>query len=203
MTDELVKLVVLDPDTILLEEGEQAESLYVILAGQVDIRRKLAENDETRKQFRLAHNTGELLGTHANVNMGTYGELIKEKCYEINDWDKSILGIETIQPKDSTLRSPYTFITSRYQTQNCGKVLALKIDPEQFHDQNLARDFCRRLLVRQRDFYQNIGTTQKAVSKGLSKMLDFDIIKGKLRTDMLSQTQAKETYPKLTIAAQK
>jgi len=40
--------------------------------------------------------------------------------------------------------------------------------------------------VRQREFYQHIGSTQKAVSKGLSKMLEFDIIKGKLRTDMLS-----------------
>ena len=132
--DELLKLVVLDPDTVLLEEGEQAETLYIILAGKVDIRKKLKENDEARKQFRLAHSKGELIGTHANVKMGTYGELIKEKQYEIADWDKSILGIETIQPKENTLRSPYTFITSRYQTQNCGKVLALKIEPEQFHD---------------------------------------------------------------------
>jgi hypothetical protein len=57
--------------------------------------------------------------------------------------------------------------------------------------------------VRQREFYQNIGSTQKAVSKGLSKMLEFDIVKEKLRADMLGQSQTKETYPKLTIAAQK
>lgn len=49
MNDELLKLVVLDPDTVLLEEGEQAESLYVILAGKIDIRKKLKENDEARK----------------------------------------------------------------------------------------------------------------------------------------------------------
>lgn len=114
MNDELIKLVVLDPDTILLEEGEQAESLYVILAGKVDIRKKLRENDEARKQFRIAQSKGELMGTHANVNLGTYGELIKEKQFEITDWDKSIIGIETIHPKETTLRSPYTFITSRY-----------------------------------------------------------------------------------------
>mmetsp|Transcript_12975 Transcript_12975/g.20098 ORF Transcript_12975/g.20098 Transcript_12975/m.20098 type:complete len:168 (-) Transcript_12975:1384-1887(-) len=161
---------VLEPNTLLIEEGTKAKDfIYIVLSGKIDARRHL----NAKKDFRaLAKNTHTRNRVNDRVNAlnGQFGDLVSERIFTYEDRSRPLVGWES-HTIFSDGGSPFTFITSHHQEQNEGKVFVLKITPKVLlHDLKLNNETMNKINLKQQTFIDQVTSKKRIIENGYTKI---------------------------------